>query len=124
MEASWATVGVGAALLPPPDGAIMSKDVATRCSAPIPHPFIIPLLQAQQRGALTWHSLWTLVGAPIVADAMLAGVYGPFTDFICISSMQRVAAPAGGAVWDPVTEFALQAPPIDPSGQCGVHACD
>ena len=100
----WANAPVGESYLEPEivgvNGAVTTR---TRYMVPIPHRYAATILEAYDQGNLTWRWLWQNIGSAIAQDPAQLQVYGPFVDYIRVSSTRRLGANAGDATRSPAS---------------------
>jgi hypothetical protein len=88
VAAVWNAAPVDDTVLPPPGAGVNTDYVQTRNSMPVPHEYTQAVINLNSNGSISWHRLWDVVGAPIVADPVQLKNYQPFIDYLPVSSMQ------------------------------------
>lgn len=94
-------------ILPPPlAGNGVTQTLARRC-VPLPHEYAAMIILAKEGGTLTWRWLWENIGETMWSDPVQLAAYGPFLDFLRVSSTHRSPTAAGGPPLDPGNEMAI-----------------
>jgi len=106
IEAAWAALPAGDALLASPDAAANTHDVTTPRAMPIPHQYTKAVLLAYVQGTLTWRSLWADVAVAVLADVNQSQAYSAFLDFLQVASTRHPPVQTGDPKRQLETEMA------------------
>ena len=101
MVAGWAAVPAGDQYLPVPAAGDNTENVRTRPTIPLPHRYVVEVLDQQIAGTLTLRWLWNHIGVPIAADPILSVDYSELLRFLQVQSTLRPPQAAGGVPREP-----------------------